>query len=179
MNENPYAAPSAAQLTSDDPSSSVAIRQKHLKHEASVKSIGTLFILSGLISCGASVVSTMAILPNDNTAFVIGHICGGLLLSLLPLWIGLKVRRLKKRFRIPAIVLSALGLIIIPIGTLISIYALYLLCSSKGSVVFSPAYQQVISETPEIKYRTSIVTWILLFLLITVFIVAAIYNSSS
>ena len=36
-------------------------------------------------------------------------------------------------------------------------YILYLMLSEKGSVVFSPAYKEIIARTPHIKYRTSLI----------------------
>ena len=36
----------------------------------------------------------------------------------------------------------------------------------KGNVVFSDEYQHVIEQTPHIVYKTSIIAWIFLFLLI-------------
>ena len=65
-----------------------------------------------------------------------------------------------------AIVLSAIGLLGFPIGTLISAYFLYLLVSEKGKVVFSDEYKEVIRKTPHIRYKTSIVVWIFLGLLL-------------
>jgi hypothetical protein len=45
---------------------------------------------------------------------------------------------------------------------LINGYILYLVFSQKGKTVFSDEYQAVIQQTPHIKYRTSIIIWILL-----------------
>ena len=42
------------------------------------------------------------------------------------------------------------------------------LFSAKGKMVFSEEYKGVIAETPHIKYRSSIVTWILLGLLVII-----------
>jgi hypothetical protein len=64
------------------------------------------------------------------------------------------------------IVLSCFGLLGFPIGTLISAYFLYLLSSQKGVYIFSPEYARVIAATPHIKYKTSIIGWILLGILV-------------
>jgi hypothetical protein len=45
---------------------------------------------------------------------------------------------------------------------LISVYVIYLLLSQKAAVVFSPEYKAIISRTPHVRYKTSIVVWILL-----------------
>jgi hypothetical protein len=63
-------------------------------------------------------------------------------------------------------VLSGLGLLGFPIGTAINAYILYLFLSKKGRTIFAPEYQAVIAATPEVKYRTSILVWIFLALLV-------------
>ncbi len=50
---------------------------------------------------------------------------------------------------------------------LIYTYVLYLLLSSKGTMVFSPGYQAIIPQTPHVKYKTS---WIVK-LAVTIFFV--------
>jgi hypothetical protein len=67
--------------------------------------------------------------------------------------------------RIPSAILSGLGLISFPLGTLINGYILYLLFSKKDSTIFSDDYKQVIQETPHNKYQTSLLVWIFLGLL--------------
>ena len=62
--------------------------------------------------------------------------------------------------------LAGFGLLGFPIGTLINAYILYLFLSKKGRTIYSPEYQEVIAATPHVKYRTSIVVWILLALVV-------------
>ena len=45
-------------------------------------------------------------------------------------------------------------------------YILYLIFGKKGQMIFSPGYQEIVAETPDIKYKTSKVVWIVLLLLI-------------
>lgn len=89
-----------------------------------------------------------------------------LLLGAGQLWVGYGLRRLRKWARIPTGILSGLGLLAFPIGTLINAYILYLLFCQKGKMVFSDEYRAVIEQTPHIKYRTSIIVWIVLGLLL-------------
>jgi len=92
-------------------------------------------------------------------------------------WVGTGLRRLKKWTRIPTGILSGIGLFGFPLGTIINGYILFLIFSQKGKVVFSDEYRAVIEQTPHIKYRTSIVVWIVLglvLLLIAAGIIAAI-----
>jgi hypothetical protein len=77
---------------------------------------------------------------------------------------GWGVRSFRRWGRVVGCVLSGIGLLGFPIGTLINAYILYLFLSKKGRTVFSPEYQDVIAATPHVKYRTSIIVWILLAL---------------
>ena len=87
-------------------------------------------------------------------------------LAALQIWAGIGLRRLSPWARIPSGILSGFGLLGFPIGTLINGYILYLLFSKKGTTVFSEEYKRAIAQTPHIKYRTSLVVWILLGLLL-------------
>ena len=82
---------------------------------------------------------------------------GGLYLA-----VGLGLRKLRPWTRIAAGIISGIGLLAIPLGTLINAYILYLLFSKKGSTIFSADYQRVIADTPHIKYRTSLIMWLVL-----------------
>ena len=77
--------------------------------------------------------------------------------------------------RIIGAVLSGIGLLGFPIGTILNGYFLYLLLGEKGSTVFSERYKRVIADTPHVKYIpwASIVLLVILGLLIVVLAVAA------
>ena len=145
------------------------IRNEHIKHEASVKSVGVLYFLGGglLILFGALSLAGR----NPLGAFIGLFILG---LAVLQIWVGTGLRSLKSWARIPTAILSGFGLLGFPIGTLINGYILYLVLCKKGVMVFSEDYKQVIAQTPHIRYRTSIVVWIALgvvILLLAVLIV--------
>ena len=114
-----------------------------------MKSIGTLHFLSGLV-----------------------------LIGILEICLAIGIRKLIGWTKIPAIIVAAPGPPGFPIGTLISVYFLYLHCSKKGSLVFSAEYARIIAGTPHIKYRTSIFVWILLFLLVALILGLGIYGNS-
>lgn len=148
-----------------------AYRRRYLNHEASVKSIGTLYMLGAIFMVPMGVIAVGAALfgagddPAGSAVFaVVGALYGGL--GLLQGFVAVGLRRLRNWARIVAIVFSVIGLIAVPVGTLISAYFLYLLVSEKGRIVFSDEYQRVIEQTPHIVYKTSVVVWILLILLI-------------
>jgi len=146
-------------------SQSEEIRQEHIKHEASVKSIGLLYFLGaafmfifGLVGLFTSTRGRSG--PSTVIAVLFIGLAAG------QLWVGIGVRALKGWARVAAGILSGIGLLGFPLGTLINGYILYLLFSKKGSMVFSEDYKRVIQETPHIKYRTSAVVWVLLAILL-------------
>ena len=145
------------------------IRKEHLKHEASIRSIGVLYYLggAGLLLVGIFSVSLSGRgRGGAETAASIFIAALLLILGAGQIWVATGLRRLKKWARIPTGILSGLGLLGFPLGTLINGYILYLIFSQKGKTVFSEEYQAVIEQTPHIKYRTSIVVWVLLGLVL-------------
>ena len=154
---NPYAAPGAVVEDIAANPEADAIRRAHIGHEASIKAVGFLYYLGGAVMT----VGGLAFLQSDlPTALLL------VLVGVAQLFAGWGVRGLKKWGRVVGCVLSAIGLIGFPIGTLINGYVLYLFLSKKGRTIFAPEYQDVIAATPDVKYRTSIVVWIVLALLI-------------
>jgi hypothetical protein len=148
-------------------SSEASIRRDHIKHEASVKSIGVLYYLgAGLLI----IAGILAFVSEEDESLITKVLVGFVLLGLglLQLCVGWGLRRLRSWSRIPTIILSAIGLLAFPIGTLIHGYIMYLVVCKKGAVVFSDEYKSVIEATPDIRYKTSIVVWILLGILIAI-----------
>ncbi|QDU57426.1 hypothetical protein [Aeoliella mucimassa] len=181
--DNPFASPLSdlAPPLPQDPHLADAerIRQEHISHEASIKSMGFLFILGG----GLGVIYTAFMMFGLVVMFAMGpdqNVPGSVLLVIpllilflgglsgFQLWTGLGLRKLNPKVQLPATVLAAFGLPALPIGTLISIYFLWLLQSQKGKYIFSPEYQEIVRLTPHIKYRTSIIVWIFVGLLVIV-----------
>ncbi|MDX1927172.1 MAG: hypothetical protein SFV81_11680 [Pirellulaceae bacterium] len=175
---NPYA-PSPSAMSSAVPAEGdEATRKAHLSHEASIKSIGVLYLLGAIIGFLLTVVYLVGgvaafVTPSRNPGegalagavlIVVGILAGAFATVQFILAQGL--RSLKPWSRIGGVVLSCIGLLGFPIGTLISAYFLYLLASQKGVYIFSPEYARVIAATPHIKYKTSIIVWILLGILV-------------
>jgi hypothetical protein len=172
---NPYQAPTARV---DDVSDSVnpqaeSIRREHINHEASIKAVGTLYYLSTLVLA----VGGLAIF------FLPGAFAGARMADAVPaaimvvlavalLLVGRGLRKLQPWVRIPTVLLSILGLLGFPIGTLINGYIIWLILSKKGRLVLSPEYAAIVEATPQVKYRTSIVVWILLGLLVLLVVAA-------
>jgi hypothetical protein len=171
-NFNPYAASEIEVPTAGIPLDAELadyehIRQTHLKHEASIKSIGTLYVLGGFFG----VLGGLGLIFQGVTGGGIGLIellilIVVLFVSVLQIVSAFGLRRLAPWARTTSSVVAALGLLAVPIGTLISLYFLYLLLSKKATMIFSEEYQDVLQATPHIKYKTSIVVWIFLLLLL-------------
>ena len=177
--DNPYRAPTVLEVaTPDEGSSSDAadIRTRHLTHEASLQGIGSLYVLGGVIALISAAFLVYGIAGMGAVGVFELIICAFLLVvGLCQMWVGMGLRKVQPWTKTPATVLAVLGLLSFPIGTLVNVYVLWLVHSEKGHVVLAPSYQNVIAQTPDIKYRTSIVVKVLACILLALigFAVAA------
>ena len=187
------------------------IRWQHLKHEAAVRSVGALYIVGGVLAVLSALGSLFA--PAKNAAGVSPGMGSTIFAALIVMafaagyfWLGISLRKLKRGARIPAGVLTSLGLVggligcfgaivlsvtiglgLLPvllsfIPPLVCVYILYLLFSRKGTMVFSDRYALVVEQTPHIKYRMWIVLKIVLILvgaLVGLGLLAALLGSRS
>jgi hypothetical protein len=179
IKENPYA-PGVVQQKHVH-SEVEAIRHAHLSHEASVKSIGLLYLIGSgmLLLAGTGYFITGIAMLNDQSREPSLAQFGAVMLAIgaflviyavAQVVVAIGLRKLSPWSKIPAAVIAGIGLIFFPIGTLINGYVLYLLFSKKGTMVFSPGYKDVIFQTPHMKYKTSIVVWVLVGLLGVLFV---------
>jgi hypothetical protein len=175
MENNPYAAPTALPLEQAPGmfGNAEAIRREHIGHEASVKSIGTLYFLGGI---GLVIVAAFAGFTPDfptsreGTMATVVTVAIILAIAALQFWLGTGLRRLNRVARGVSAVFAGIGLLGFPLGTIINGYILYLLVSRKGNMVFSPEYKEVIAQTPHVKYKTSIIVWIILGIFVLVIV---------
>jgi hypothetical protein len=142
------------------------IRKKYINHETNVMSIGVLYYISSiiLVTFGIFTVFNPKIEPVRKLLTAVFSIS----LGIFQFCVGTGLRKLKSWARISTSILSGIGLLGFPIGTLINGYILYLVLCKKSATVFSCDYQQVIAATPQVKYKTSIIVWILLGILIVI-----------
>lgn len=174
--ENPYQAPASLEaeldlaLLAGDPE---GLRQTYLKHEASVRSVGTLYYVGAwgwglltlptLLRLGAlgdhsGDVASMALLIGQT---LITFVIPATLATLL-YFSARGLKRLAPWGRVTGIIGSVVSLVGFPIGTIVGAYALYLLLSMKGKMVFSPEYEEAIAATPHLKCKTSVWVWVIL-----------------
>ncbi len=178
---NPYAPPKA-QVADVVPTSGeeAEIRQDHIKTEASVRSIGLLYYLGGglLLFAAVGVLGGLGGRQSVTRFPVAGFSALFVVLGLLGIFVGRGIRHLRPWARTTAIVLASLGCIASlarpSVGILVQIYILYLLFSKKGRRIFESDYPDIVAATPEIKYRTSVVIWVLLGLVILAVVAAVV-----
>lgn len=163
--ENPYAVPLTEVAAPPIPGSDEAIRNAHLAHEASAKSIGFLYLL-GFIG----MILPLVVALSDGV-FLGWEILITTMIALTLLATGIGLRRLRPWARIAGAVLAIPGLLAIPLGTLVSLYILWILLSKKGRLIFSAEYAHIIAATPHLRYRTSIVVKVLLGILLAAMLV--------
>jgi hypothetical protein len=158
-----------------------ATRRKYLNHEASVQSIGWLYILGATLT-GLGTVGLVATVFTGQGRQTLGMGIAAVFyagMTALNATVGVGLTRLRTWARWVAVVLTILSIlvtigyaglflavvpdagagagiaIVFAIATLIPAYILYLLLSAKGTMVFSPEYREVIDRTPHIKYKVS------------------------
>ena len=158
---NPYAAPAAPVEDVSANAEAEAIRKAHISHEASIKAVGLLYYLGGI---GVTLAALAGLVGAKDASVGVTLLLIGL--GVGQFFAGWGVRALRPWGRIVGCILSDIGLIGFPIGTLINGYILYLFLSKKGRTIFAPEYQDVIAATPHVKYRTSIIVWIFLALIV-------------
>lgn len=161
---NPYAAPAAPVEDISANAQAEAIRKEHISHEASIKAVGLLYYLGGI---GVTLAAAGGLIGAKDASVLVTLLLIGL--GVGQFFAGWGVRALRPWGRVVGCILSGIGLIGFPIGTLINGYILYLFLSKKGRTIFAPEYQDVIAATPHVKYKTSILVWIFLALLLALF----------
>ena len=163
---NPYAAPAAPVEDVSANAEAERIRKEHISHEASIKAVGLLYYL-GAIGMTIGGLAGLVAARGAETSVGVALLLLGLGVSYA--FAGWGVRGLRPWGRIIGILLAGFGLLGFPVGTLINAYILYLFLSKKGRTIYEPQYQDVIEATPHVKYRTSIIVWIFLALLLALF----------
>jgi hypothetical protein len=161
-----------------------AIRRAYLRHEASIKSIGSLHYLGvfvGVLGLGLMVFRALSrnskMDEGMSSAPFVGAVVYLFVTLSINLIMGIGLTGLKPWARWTEVALTSILLLIYLLGTVVAAmgngptvgptiagalvmslilsYILYLLLSKKSSMVFSPEYQLIIERTPYIKYRTN------------------------
>lgn len=169
MDENPYAPPTTP--TDAKPlSESEVVRNEHIANEASVRSLGTLYVTSGPLMVLIAGITALEAPGDPDAGAVVGVSIGSLSVGVILTPTAFGLWRFQPWARRIAIITSVFGLCAIPFGTVMCVYVLYLLLSRKGAFVFSEDYKQVIADTPHIRYGTSPLIWLAFVVLVIPFI---------
>jgi hypothetical protein len=166
---NPYAPPKAHVHDVVQASSEAEeVRQEHIKHETSIRAVGLLYYIGGALLLIASIGLLAGGVTGPADTKTVLLILGAvyLVFGAGSIVIARGLRALKPWARVTGIVFSAIGLLGFPIGTLINAYVLWLLASQKGKRIFEDDYPGIVEATPHIKYRTPLILWILLGVLL-------------
>ncbi|MEK7954005.1 hypothetical protein [Luteolibacter soli] len=178
MSDNPYQAPAVQEVVAPAVplTDAEAIRTKHLKHEASLKAIGFLYFL-GAVLVAVSLVGLIAVYGRMRTSSesALGSWDWSVMGALVAICIGQFVagwglRKLRPWAKIPGALVAAISMIKFPVGTVIGAYVLYLIFCPKGRTVLSPAYAEIVAQTPHLRYRTPRWIWILLAVVVLLFL---------
>lgn len=183
MQTNPYAYQASSLPASDlnkhlgDPEHQrlVEIRQKHITYESSLRSTGVMYVGGATlmaINAVAQFIGTATLASKNGMPRVLEAVFPQLatwtlvlILAIVQGKIGINIARLDGRYRIPAIGISILWLFSI-FGILPAIGFLCALSFPKGKYVLTHDYKQVIAQTPEVRIKTSAVSWIVLVVFI-------------
>ncbi|MGI9336482.1 MAG: hypothetical protein ACR2RL_25300 [Gammaproteobacteria bacterium] len=155
-----YAPPAAELVVADGEAET--LRKEYIRHEANVRGVGALYYMTAaMLGFAALVTLVTGFDPNldHHQGFALGLFALYAVVGAGFAAVGRGLRRLRGWVKIPVGILSGIGVLGFPIGTLINGYILYLMFSRKGTMVFSQPYREVVAQTPHIKHRTSIVVW--------------------
>lgn len=145
-------------------------------HERNVRALSLWFWMLGI----GSAVAAVSALTKVDRGLANGASLGFLqivLLLIIP-WSALflvgawHLPRFTKTGQVLGAVGSALGMVSFPLGTLIGVFALWVLLGKRGQAVFTQEYRAAIAATPQLKYGLSIGTKVALGLLVLVAILA-------
>lgn len=209
---NPYAPPRAdvgeSPPLSESQSRDEAVRQAHISHETSIRSLGFLHLLGagimllGLVGMAAAFWNTTQAGGGGSLVAMVGVTAYLVIGGAANLALGIGLRGLHSWARWTDAVLIVLLLLINLVGVVIQAgreevdftglvftfllsaiipgFILYLLVSPKAAVVFSPEYKAIIARTPHVKMKTSWVVKGCLIVLVAflLFLVVALFGAS-
>ena len=153
----------------------LAVRSAHIAHEATLRSVGLLYYLGAIFLVMLAITTLYRGTPADVPTTLSDPAAAALALAIAAALAlaGYGLHKIKPWARVPVMSISTLGLFYFPVGTMICGYILYMVLNKKGQVIFSQEYQEIIKATPQIGYRTPLIAWVLLGLILLIIVSAA------
>lgn len=155
---NPYAAPQAVSVPSDVPPAELD-RRTHRTHEARVKGLGWALVLQGGVRVLGGVVPALAALDHqDGLDATVAPVFLTTALALtgvgvLTIAAGVGVHLLRRWGWGLAVLACLVGLLYVPMGTVLSLWAAVLLLSPKGRRIFRADYAQIQAATRHVAWQ--------------------------
>lgn len=152
---NPYAAPAGA-LAPVDGSDMELERRDHRTHEARVRGLGVAWMVQGVVRVLGAVIPARAAWEQAESATSPGlWTTAGLMaaVGVATILSGVGVRRLQQWGWILGMLTSLVGLIYVPMGTVLSLWAMGLLLAPKGLRIFAPDYAELQAQTPDVSWE--------------------------
>ncbi|MGB0579480.1 MAG: hypothetical protein ACPGVU_07240, partial [Limisphaerales bacterium] len=127
------------------------------KHERRIRTAAVMYYFVGVL------LSVLAIgsLVNGKPGVMV--IC--LLFAVPVLFAAREVMGFRRRAKLAACCVSGFGLILLPLGSVLHLYVLYLVCNKGAKQVFTEHYREVIDRTPHLKPGISWIVAVLLCIL--------------
>ena len=173
---NPYARTHQAAESEVDVSDEVSIRRKYIGHETNIKSIGGLFVLFAIAIFLVGLVTESA--PTQRAAnFNPLYLAFWATLATAQLIAAFGLYRFQPWARMLAIPICVVWLAGIGLGTLLGLFFLYLLLSRKGAYVFSDEYKSIRKATPQVKYKMSAISMMIVVGLLLIIVAFIVWNS--
>ncbi len=174
---NPYAPTLHAAESEIDVHDEESIRRKYINHETNIKSIGSLFVLFSIVIFIVALVTESVASPRA-ASFSPLYIAFWTTLATAQLIAAFGLYRFQSWARMLAIPISIVWLAGIGLGTLLGLFFLYLLLSRKGAYVFSDEYKSIRKATPQVKYKMSAISMMIVVGLLLIIVAFIVWNSS-
>jgi hypothetical protein len=160
--------PTAAGVPDEE---AVAKRRRFLIHESQLRSLSLFYFVGGgfILFFGICLLILVVSPIKDPVPFLLPVV--PLLVGGFFIWVGALFKHMDRRAIVAGTFATVIGMLAVPVGTVIGCYILDLIHGKKGKYVFSKSYRQIIHDTPQIQPKTSVLVIVLLVTVI-IFVMA-------